>query len=131
MWYVPLPPALGRFNARVTNTLTRPLARLVPGFGVVVHRGRRTGREYRTPVNVFHREGALIIPLTYGADAQWVRNVLGAGGCEVESRGRRHRYCAPAVVLDESRHLVPPGVRQALGVLNVEQFLVLEPCGPR
>jgi deazaflavin-dependent oxidoreductase (nitroreductase family) len=127
---MPLPHALGRFNARVTNRLTRPVARLAPGFGVVRHRGRRTGRDYFTPVNVFHRREHLVIPLTYGANAQWVRNVLAARGCEVESRGRRHRYCAPAVVLDQSRHLVPQGVRQALGVLGVDEFLLLEPCAP-
>jgi hypothetical protein len=54
-------PLLGRhvarFNPRVTNRITRPLARWLPGFGVVEHAGRRSGRRYRTPVNVF-RSGA-------------------------------------------------------------------------
>jgi deazaflavin-dependent oxidoreductase (nitroreductase family) len=128
MYGMPLPEALGRFNARVTNRITRPVARLAPGFAVVVHRGRRSGREYRTPVNAFGRQGNLVVPLTYGPDAQWVRNVLAADGCEVESRGWHRRYCAPAVVIDQSRHLVPPGIRQALGLLSVDHFLVLEPC---
>jgi len=128
MWAMPLPHALGRFNARFTNTLTRPLARLLPGFGVVIHHGRRSGREYRTPVNVFaHRDG-LVIALTYGPDAQWVRNVTAAAGCEIERGGRRRRWCEPAVVLDPARHLVPGPLRPALAVMGVDHFLVLEPC---
>jgi deazaflavin-dependent oxidoreductase (nitroreductase family) len=127
---MPLPRALGRFNARFTNRLTRPVARLAPGFAVVIHRGRRSGREYRTPVNAFRYRAGIVIPLTYGPDAEWVRNVLAADGCEMELRGRQRRYCAPAVTLDPSRHLVPPGVRQALAILAVDYFLVLEPCAP-
>jgi hypothetical protein len=42
---------LAHFNRRFTNHVARPLAMLLPGFGVVVHTGRRSGREYRTPVN--------------------------------------------------------------------------------
>jgi hypothetical protein len=45
------------FNSRVTNRVTRPLVCWLPGFGVVEHAGRRLGRRYRTPVNVF-RAGA-------------------------------------------------------------------------
>jgi hypothetical protein len=50
-------PVLGRrmahFNRRVTDGLTRPLEHWLPGFGVVVHEGRKSKREYRTRVNVF------------------------------------------------------------------------------
>lgn len=128
---MPLPAALGRFNARVTNPLLRPMARLAPGFGVVIHRGRRSGRTYRTPVNIVRRGGTIVVPLTYGPDAQWVRNVLAAGECELETRGRRRRLCEPAVVIDQSRHLAPAAVRPALALVGVDHFLVLQPCGSR
>ncbi len=128
MWAMPLPHALGRFNARFTNILTRPMARVLPGFGVVIHRGRRSGREYRTPVNVFGHRGGLVIALTYGPDAQWVHNVLAAAGCEIETGGRRRRWCEPAVVVDPSRHLVPAPLRPVLAVMGVDHFLMLEPC---
>jgi hypothetical protein len=67
------------FNRRVTNRLTRPLARRLPGFGVVVHRGRTSGREFETPVNVFNAPSGYAIALTYGSDSDWVKNVLSAG----------------------------------------------------
>jgi deazaflavin-dependent oxidoreductase (nitroreductase family) len=125
---MPLPRALGRFNARVTNRLTGPVARVLPGFGVVIHRGRRTGREFRTPVNVVHRGAMTVIPLTYGADADWVRNVLAAGYCRLETRGRIDELCEPAVTVDLAHRLVPVGMRQALDLLRVDHVLLLQPC---
>ncbi len=84
---MPLPAWLGRFNRRVTNHVAGPLAGRLPGFAIVIHTGRRTGRRYRTPVNLFRSDDDFVIALTYGALGDWVRNVLAAGGCEVETRG--------------------------------------------
>jgi hypothetical protein len=42
----------------------------MPGLGVVVHRGRRSGRVYQTPVNVFATEDGYVVALTYGPDAE-------------------------------------------------------------
>src|SRR5712692_5869519 len=88
---MPLPRWVARFNKRLTNRIIGPLAPYLPGFGVVVHLGRLTHRQYRTPVNVFRRPGGFVIALTYGPNADWVRNVLANGGCELEYRGRRVR----------------------------------------
>ena len=63
------------------------MERWLPGFGVVHHVGRRSGRAYRTPVNLFPSDGGYLIALTYGEHTEWVRNVLAAGGCVVETRG--------------------------------------------
>jgi deazaflavin-dependent oxidoreductase (nitroreductase family) len=122
-------PRLGRrvahFNRRVTNHLTRPLARWLPGFGVVVHTGRRSGRRYRTPVNVFREPGGYVVALTYGTEAEWVKNVRAAGGCELITRGRRRALTAPEIVHDSSRRLVPGPLRPILGLLRVNDFLRL------
>jgi hypothetical protein len=56
---------IARFNRQVLNRLTRPLARHLPGFGVIIHRGRRTDRLYKTPVNVFRHDGDYVVALTY------------------------------------------------------------------
>jgi deazaflavin-dependent oxidoreductase (nitroreductase family) len=122
---MPLPRAVARINRRVTNRLLGGLARRLPWFGVVVHRGRTSGREYRTPVNVFRRADHFVIALTYGANADWVRNVLADGGCALETRGRTLRLWHPQLFHDESRHAVPVPVRLVLGPLNVSDFLKL------
>ena len=75
-----IPRAVGRWNKAGLNRVTRHIAPWLPGFGVVVHRGRRSGRRYRTPVNVFATADGYRFALTYGPDTDWVRNVLAAGG---------------------------------------------------
>lgn len=122
---MPLPKALARVNRVVTNPLLGPAAARLPGFAVVLHVGRRTGRAHRSPVNLFRADERFVIALTYGADSQWVRNVLAARGCEVETRGRRIRLVDPHVVHDPRRALVPAPVRAILGVVGVSDFMVL------
>jgi deazaflavin-dependent oxidoreductase (nitroreductase family) len=84
---MPLPKRLARFNLHVTNRVLGPFARRLPGFAVVAHVGRRSGRVRHTPVNLFRDGDRYVIALTYGADSQWVRNVLAAGAVDIETRG--------------------------------------------
>ncbi|MBX5490652.1 MAG: nitroreductase family deazaflavin-dependent oxidoreductase [Chloroflexi bacterium] len=128
---MPAPLWLARFNRRVTNRLLGPLAPWFPSLGMVIHVGRRTGRRYRTPVTLFPRPGGYVIALTYGRQADWVRNVL-ARGCLLQTRGRTWRV-APRLVHDARRRLVPLPVRPVLRLLNVADFLELtleQPVGP-
>jgi deazaflavin-dependent oxidoreductase (nitroreductase family) len=117
---------MARFNRQVTNRLTRPLARWLPGFGVIEHRGRRTGRRYETPVNVFPTVDGYLIALTYGTEAEWARNVLAADGCQLTTRRRRHRLGAPTIVHDKTCRLAPRPLRPILALLRVADFLRLK-----
>jgi deazaflavin-dependent oxidoreductase (nitroreductase family) len=120
-----IPRSVARVNRRVTNHLLGPLAARLPGFGVVTHSGRKSGRRYRTPVGVFAAPDGYVVALTYGKDTDWVRNVVAAGGCELETRGRHVHLTAPRVVHDESRRLAPRPVRPILRLLGVTDFLQL------
>ncbi len=122
---MPLPRSVARFNRLVTNRILGPLARHLPHFGVVVHRGRKTGRPYRTPVNVFSRPGGYVIALTYGRDSDWVRNVLAAGGCVLETHGRSLRLTQPHLVHDEQHRAVPAPLRFVGALGHVDAFLEL------
>lgn len=122
----PLGRRVAHFNRAFTNRITGPLAPWLPGFGVVVHAGRRSGCVYRTPVNVFRHEGAFVVALTYGPGADWVRNVQAAGGCELITRRRHYRLTRPRLIHDESRRLVPAPVRVPLSLLGVADFLCLD-----
>lgn len=97
----------------------------LPGFAMVAHRGRRSGRSYRTPVNIFAADGGYVVALTYGRESDWVRNVLAAGGCDVVIRGRERHLVEPELVHDPTRGLVPPGVRPVLRLVGVDDFLRL------
>jgi deazaflavin-dependent oxidoreductase (nitroreductase family) len=122
-----LPRSVARFNARVTNRVTRPFAGRLPGFGIVTHVGRRSGRTYRTPVNVFLNSDRYVVALTYGSASDWVRNVAAAGGCELHTRGRTVRLTDPRIVVDPSRELVPVPVRLILRVIRASEFMLLSP----
>ncbi|HST90378.1 MAG TPA: nitroreductase family deazaflavin-dependent oxidoreductase [Ktedonobacterales bacterium] len=122
---MPLSQRVARFNRRVTNHITRPFADRLPRFGIVIHTGRRSGRTYRTPVNVFRDGNDYIIALTYGAETDWVRNVQAAGGCQLVTRGRRISLTNPRLVTDARRQWAPPLVRLILSLTNVPQYLRL------
>jgi deazaflavin-dependent oxidoreductase (nitroreductase family) len=123
---VPIPKTVRRWNKAGLNRVTRHIAPVMPGFGVVIHRGRRSGRRYQTPVNVFPAEDGYVFALTYGPDTDWVRNVLAAGGCELRTRRRTVRLVAPRLFHDESRRAVRPLERQVLRVIGVADFLSLK-----
>lgn len=110
-------------NKAGLNRLTRHTAPLTPGMGVVVHRGRRSGRSYQTPVNVFRTRDGYVFALTYGPGSDWVRNVLAAGGCELRTRRGTVKLTEPRVFRDESRRDIRPLERQALRLMRVSDFL--------
>jgi deazaflavin-dependent oxidoreductase (nitroreductase family) len=122
---MPLPKGLARFNKVVTNRVVGPFAARLPGFAIVTHVGRRSGREYSNPVNLFRSGDRYVIALTYGADSQWVRNVLAAGEAHMLTRGRTIHLVEPEVIHDPSRSHVPAPVRPMLRATNVTDFMLL------
>ncbi len=111
------------FTRRFVNPVTRLVAGWLPGFGILLYRGRKTGKEYRTPMNVFRRGDEYVFALTSGPDVQWVKNVVASGECRLVTGGRTLRLIGPRLVHDPSRRLMPPVVRQFLGLMHVSEFL--------
>jgi deazaflavin-dependent oxidoreductase (nitroreductase family) len=120
--------ALRPFTIRLVNPITRLFAGHVPWFAIVIHRGRKTGQTYRTPLNIFRDGADYIVALTYGSDVQWVKNVLAAGACEIEVRGRTVPLRDPRLSIDARASLMPLPVRFFLRLLSVEEFLRLSPA---
>jgi deazaflavin-dependent oxidoreductase (nitroreductase family) len=116
---------LARFNIAVTNRITSHFANRLPGFGIVTHKGRKSGRQYRTPVNVFRVPEGFLIALTYGRQSEWVQNVLAAGGCELETRGKTYRLDLPTIVRESSRRRFPSLVRPILVAVGANEFMQL------
>jgi deazaflavin-dependent oxidoreductase (nitroreductase family) len=122
---MPLPRSVAHFNRRITNRVLSPLAYWLPHFGVIVHHGRKSGREYRTPINVFRRPGGYIVALTYGPASDWVHNVVAAGGATLYTQGRHVRLRNPRLIHDETRRAVPPVLRLVGRLGRVSYFLDL------
>jgi deazaflavin-dependent oxidoreductase (nitroreductase family) len=112
------------FNRDWTNRLVRSFAGSIPPFGMILHRGRRTGRHYETPVMIFRAPDGFVVALTYGASSEWVRNVLAAGECDATVRGKEYRLTTPRRVRgDDGLELMPAVLRPALRLLGVRDFL--------
>ena len=108
---------------RYLNPLTRPIAGWAPGFGILTHRGRKTGRTYRTPINVFRRGEHYMFFLTYGPDVEWVKNVLAAGRCLLRTRGRDVTLIEPELIADPERRMAPAVVRPIGRLLGAKRFV--------
>lgn len=88
---------VARFNKLINNRIQGTYAWLLPPWTVILHRGRRSGRHYRTPVLAFRHDQTLIVALLYGDESDWLRN-LGAGGGQVIRAGRTFGVGPPHVV---------------------------------
>ncbi|CCF64116.1 nitroreductase family deazaflavin-dependent oxidoreductase [Nocardia cyriacigeorgica] len=118
-----LPRALGKFNRQVTNPVTSVIAGRAPGMGIVVHKGRKSGRTYRTPVLLFADGHEYRIALTYGRDVDWVKNVVAAGDFAVETHGQTVALTDPLIRHDAAASWAPPVIRQALVAMSAPYFL--------
>jgi deazaflavin-dependent oxidoreductase (nitroreductase family) len=116
---------LAAFNLAVTNRITGLFAAWLPGFGIITHVGRKSGKVYRTPVNVFRAPNGFLVALTYGTQSEWVKNVLAAGGCQLETRGARYQLTAPTIVHDPTRRRFPFPVQIILGLVGANDFMQL------
>lgn len=102
-----LPQWLARFNRHVTNPVQRLWAGFIPTMGILEHVGRRSKREYRTPLTVFTTDEGVAILLTYGPDRDWLKNITAAGGGRLKQYGRTFAVSDPRVVSkhDAAAHL--------------------------
>lgn len=97
-----LPQRLARFNRHVTNPIQRMWAGWAPSFGILEHVGRRSGKPYRTPLTVFNAEvdgkPGVAIPLAYGSDRDWLKNLNAAGGGRMRRHGKAFGVTNPQTV---------------------------------
>src|SRR3990172_3479260 len=93
-----LPRFLRRVNRAFTNPLMGTFAWLVPPLAVVHHVGRKSGRPYRSPVVAFRSAAGFVIPMTYGRDVDWARNIVSANGCDIVQMGQRTSLRNPRIV---------------------------------
>lgn len=76
----------------VKNTINRVAIRVanrgVGPFSLIRHVGRKTGRQYETPVMLAEVPGHLVLELTYGEQVDWFRNIKRAKTFEIVHRGK-------------------------------------------
>ncbi len=121
------PYFMRRVNRVFTNPVLGVVAWLVPPLAVVHHIGRKSKRPYRTPVVAFRSAAGFVIPLTYGRDVDWARNLLSAHGCQLQQMGRRFTLCNPRIMgFKAAASHLPAAVRLALGRANLPGYVLLD-----
>ena len=106
----------------------------MPMFAVINHQGRRSGRSYSTPIGARKTADGFIIPLTFGKQADWFRNVQAAGGCVIRWKDTDYTLVEPEVVdWTTARSAFYPLERVVLPVIGIAQFVQLRnaPAGLR
>jgi deazaflavin-dependent oxidoreductase (nitroreductase family) len=97
-----------------------------PTFGILEHVGRKSGKQFRTPLTVFSTDQGVAILLTYGPNRDWLKNITAAGGGRTQRYGKTIDVSDPRVV---SKAEAAPSVtglwRPIVGRLPFEQAVLL------
>jgi deazaflavin-dependent oxidoreductase (nitroreductase family) len=141
----PVPPSrfvrvAMRPMTKVLNPLMRKLAgrRHIRMAAEIRHVGRTSGRAYVTPVGAHVTGDIAVIPLTFGNQSDWSKNVRAAGGCSIRVDGQDYDATEP-VFLDRAdarplvRRVFGPVMRAGFRMLGIKQYLRLRvaPAGSR
>jgi deazaflavin-dependent oxidoreductase (nitroreductase family) len=130
MVYVQIPQRVARFNRRVTNPLQRLWAGWVPAMGILEHVGRKSGRPYRTPLNVFTTDDGVAVLLTYGPDRDWLKNLTAAGGAQMRRHGKTIAVTDPRIVTRaEAAQHVRGLARPVFAILPFDEAVLLRQSG--
>jgi len=93
---------------------------------VIKHAGRRSGRQYATPIVADRVGGYFIAPLPYGTQVDWVRNVITAGQATLVSKGHTYRVESPEIIdATQALPLLPADRRRTFERIGVGHFLRL------
>lgn len=69
-------------QVKYLNPALKPIARYLPGTATIEHRGRKSGKQFKTIVTTYRKGNVLTIALGHGK-TDWVKNVLAAGQADV------------------------------------------------
>jgi len=94
------------------------------------HVGRRSGRTYATPVVAKPVTDGYAVPLRYGRNVDWLRNLEAAGRARLQVDGQRYRVANPRIVpLAEIEAQLLVFYRRTSGRRMIPEWLVLT-AGP-
>ncbi len=66
------PPPVHRLQVKYVNPVVKKVARFLPTFAMIEHRGRKSGKHYETVVNA-HRKGTTVAVILGHGKADWVK----------------------------------------------------------
>ncbi len=129
------PRAIGwltSYHKHVTNPV---MVRFFSGKGkhsaLLHHVGRQSGKTYLTPLTAHRSEDTIIVPLPYGTETDWLRNLQSAGQGVVELEGRSFTVEEPEVVpIDQVMPSLPPFLVRIVQMHGTRDALRLRVTAP-
>src|SRR5215470_10896012 len=114
------------------NPLTRRIARSSSGpFALVRHVGRRSGKQYETPIIVQPVDDSFVFELTYGPEVDWYKNVLAAGGCTLIWHGKSYAIDKlEPLDAETGRDAFPLPAQLILRLLQRQHFVKMSVASP-
>jgi deazaflavin-dependent oxidoreductase (nitroreductase family) len=98
-WPKPLLNRIRSYNRHVLNPLMSRIAGRKHWYAAAIrHTGRRSGKQYSTPVVAERVADGFVIPLPYGTRVDWLQNVLAAGRATISSQGESYDVVEPEVI---------------------------------
>lgn len=114
-----------QFNKRWLNPVILTVAgRRGSPYAIILHKGRRSGRMYATPVVTARVPDGFIIPLAYGRSVDWYRNIQAAKEGLLQWQGNTYAVSAPALIDASSAMRAFPLLWQlSLRLYGINQFV--------
>lgn len=98
-WPKPLLNAVRRSNRYLLNPLMLRLAGHKHWYAAAIHHtGRRSGKQYATPVVAERLADGFVVPLPYGTRVDWLLNILATGRASISSQGKSYDVVQPEVI---------------------------------
>jgi deazaflavin-dependent oxidoreductase (nitroreductase family) len=116
---------------RVANRIFLKISgKRIRAYSIVRHVGRSSGREYRNPVSAYPLGDGFVIPVLYGTQSQWVRNVMTAGEFTLRTKGRDYQLHRPEIIPPaEALAALPPLQRRITRSQKIQDFLWAHDAG--
>ena len=87
-------------------------------------RGATPARSTPPPVMAEPIEDGFIVPLPYGTEVDWLKNVLAARRATVEAKGAAYTVVEPEIIgAEEAFPLLPPRLSRTLRLFGIERYL--------
>jgi deazaflavin-dependent oxidoreductase (nitroreductase family) len=129
----PLVDRARRLFGRVLNPF---MLRLVDRFDLdqplVYHRGRKSGREYATPLCMSSTPEGFIVPAAFGPDVDWLANLRATPATKLVYERRTYPVVAEVIDLEQAIHYSggTPGC-PCWTTFKVEELVLLRPDSSR
>lgn len=111
-------PRAGRVFSIFTPHINRFVERIAGGrfapWALLRHRGRRSGRDFATPVILFRVPGGFAIPLAFGEGSDWYRNLVASGAGTLRWHGHERAFVTPLAAEVASPLLAFPAWKRAM-----------------